>query len=342
MIFLIICWDSEKGGVMRKFQSKVTSGMMGGLLVLSLVGCQGNDLAAEAPEHTPTAMVTETPSPTNFPTLTPTITLTPSQTPVPSVRFTVIGDFGQAGPELEQVAALIDSWQVDFIITTGDNNYPSGEASTIDENIGQYFHEYIYPYLGEYGEGAQTNRFFPSLGNHDWFQVGAQPYLDYFELPGNERYYQFDWEFIDFFVVDSDWAEPDGINRNSVQAQWLKESLAASSAPWQVVYFHLAPYSSGYNGPTEFMRWPFREWGADVVLTGHDHHYERLEVDGLVYFVNGLGGGARYPVEDAVPGSQVRYRSKHGAMLVEATPFQITFSFINVDGEVIDTFILEP
>jgi hypothetical protein len=327
---------------MNTFRRWLSFIIFGGLVAWGAVGCQGANSVAETPDHTLMATMTSTLPPTIPPTLTPTVTPIPTQTPIPEVSFAVIGDFGLAGPDLEQVAALIDSWEVDFIITTGDNNYPSGEASTIDENIGQYFHEYIYPYQGSFGEGAQINRFFPSLGNHDWYQADAQPYLDYFELPGNERYYHFKWEFIDFYVVDSDWAEPDGISRDSVQAQWLKESLAASDTPWQVVYFHLAPYSSGHHGPTEFMRWPFQEWGADVVLAGHDHHYERLEVDGLHYFVNGLGGGARYAVGDAVPGSQARYRSKHGAMLVEATPTQMTFSFINVDGEVVDTYILMP
>jgi hypothetical protein len=327
---------------MASFRRWLSLLVLGALIVLAAAACQGANPTAETPDDTPTVANTSTQPPTIPPTFTPTDTPIPSQTPVPEVRFAVIGDFGQAGSELEQVAALIDSWEVDFIITTGDNNYPSGEASTIDENIGQYFHEYIYPYRGSYGEGAPTNRFFPSLGNHDWYQPGAQPYLDYFELPGNERYYHFNWEFIDFYVLDSDWAEPDGIGRDSAQAQWLQENMSASITPWQVVYFHLAPYTSGYHGPTEFMRWPFGEWGADVVLTGHDHHYERLEVDGLLYFVNGLGGGARYAVEDAVPESQVRYRSKYGAMLVEATPSQMTFSFINVEGEVIDKYTLLP
>ena len=63
------------------------------------------------------------------------------------IRFAVIGDFGDAGSDEEAVASLVDSWNVDFIITVGDNNYPDGEASTIDENIGQYFHQYIYPYV---------------------------------------------------------------------------------------------------------------------------------------------------------------------------------------------------
>lgn len=314
---------------------------MFGVFVLIASGCQTKTDVSLIPEITPISTITASPTLIPAPTLPTGATPTPSQSPVQVVRFAVIGDYGQAGSELAQVAALIDSWQVEFIITTGDNNYPFGEARTIDENIGQYFHRYIHPYQGSFGEGAQINRFFPSLGNHDWYQADAQPYLDYFDLPGNERYYRFNWEFIDFFALDSDWAEPDGIGQDSLQAQWLEENLAASDAAWQIVYFHLAPYSSGFHGPTKHMQWPFKEWGADVVITGHDHHYERLVLDGLLYFVNGLGGGARYSFETVASGSQARYRDKHGAMLVEAALSQITFSFINVDGEVVDIFILE-
>jgi hypothetical protein len=257
------------------------------------------------------------------------------------VRFAVIGDYGTAGEPLAAVAAMIDSWEVDLIITTGDNNYPLGEARTIDENIGQYFHEYIFPYQGEYGPGTEANRFFPSMGNHDWYSDSGGPYLDYFTLPGNERYYDFQWDFIHFFVLSSDWAEPDGIGQRSEQAAWLEEALAASTAPWKIVYFHHAPYSSGYYGDIAHMQWPFNDWGASVVISGHNHHYERLLIDDLPYFVNGLGGGARYPIYTPRAGSEVRYRARHGAMLVDATPTQMTFQFINVEGEVIDNYTIE-
>ena len=102
-------------------------------------------------------------------------------------RFAVIGDYGTGRQNEADVAAMIKSWKPDLIITTGDNNYPDGAAETIDENIGRFFHEFIAPYKGSYGNGAQENRFFPSLGNHDWHAKDAQPYLDYFTLPGNER-----------------------------------------------------------------------------------------------------------------------------------------------------------
>jgi hypothetical protein len=255
---------------------------------------------------------------------------------VPVVRFAVIGDYGQQGAALWRLEKMFEEWTVDFIITTGDNNYPVGSPETIDENIGQYFHSYIYPYKGEYGKGSKINRFFPTLGNHDWMWQDAQPYLDYFELPGNERYYTFTWEFIEFFALSSDWAEPDGIGKNSIQAEWLREGLANSEAVWQVVYFHHAPYSSGYHGPTVHMQWPFKEWGADVIFTGHDHHYERLIVDDLPYFVVGISGGPIYPIPKIYPGSQFRYREMHGALLVEATPDEIWFGFYDIFSELVD------
>ncbi len=269
-----------------------------------------------------------------------TPTKTPTPTPEPPVRFAVIGDYGMDNQAEADVAALILGWEVDFVITTGDNNYPDGETSTIDANIGKYFHSFIYPYYGEYGVGADTNRFFPSPGNHDWRSDGGQPYQDYFTLPGNERYYDFIWGPVHFFAVNSDSREPDGIGRSSKQAAWLKEAMSASTAPWQIVYTHYSPYSSARHGSNLALQWPFAEWGADAVLSGHDHTYERLLVGGLPYFVNGLGGAGRYWFNDPVPGSQMRYNGDHGAMLVVATQAEIVFEFINRRGELIDRYVV--
>ncbi|OGO64683.1 MAG: alkaline phosphatase [Chloroflexi bacterium RBG_19FT_COMBO_55_16] len=206
--------------------------------------------------------------------------------------------------------------------------------------MGQFYHEFIFPYLGGYGDGSDVNRFFPSLGNHDWHAAGAQPYLDYFTLPGNERYYDFTWGPLHFFALDSDPHEPDGADSSSAQAQWLQSQLAGSTAAWDVVYFHHPPYSSGAHGNTDRMQWPFKQWGAELVLSGHDHTYERIFRDGLVYVVNGLGGSSRYVFKTIVEGSQVRYNDDYGAMLVEASAQQLSFQFINRANEVIDSYQL--
>ena len=294
------------------------------------------------PSSTPTLpSVTAVPPTAVLPTRTPlqVNTLTPTLTPKPlAVKFAVIGDFGLDGVAEADVATLVHSWQPDIIITVGDNNYPSGAADTIDANIGKYYHDYISPYIGTYGPGADMNRFFPALGNHDWYTTGAQPYLDYFTLPGNERYYDFVWGPVHFYTIDSDENEPDGINAGSVQAAWLQQALAASSSPWNIVYTHHPPYSSGAHGSTDWMQWPFAAWGADALLAGHDHLYERLLVDGIPYFTDGAGGGALYNFSTPLPESQFRYNANYGAMLVTASETEMLFEFYNRVGKLIDSY----
>ncbi len=255
-------------------------------------------------------------------------------------RFAVIGDYGSGSQDEADVAVLVKSWNPDLIITTGDNNYPDGAADTIDENIGQFFHEFIFPYTGTYGPGALENRFFPTLGNHDWHTTGAQPYLDYFNLPGNERYYDFTWGPVHFFALDSDSEEPDGVDSGSIQAAWLQSQLASSTQPWQIVYMHHSPYSSGEHGPANWMQWPFVEWGVDVVISGHDHTYERISRDGINYFVNGIGGSSTYNFQDIVEGSQVRFNEDFGAMLVGASGNMLRIQFITRQGVIVDQIVL--
>src|SRR5438093_10053326 len=260
-----------------------------------------------------------------------------------TIRFGVIGDFGNASSNERDVANLVKRWPPDLIITVGDNNYPNGEASTIDANIGQYYHSFIYPYIGSYGAGATVNRFFPSLGNHDWYTSGATPYLNYFSLPNNERYYDFVQGPVHFFAIDSDPNEPSGTSSTSTQGNWLKNKLAASTAKWKIVYFHHAPYSSGSeHGPSTWMQWPFQQWGATAVLSGHDHDYERVLINGFPYFVNGLGGESIYSFGPAISGSVKRYNSDYGAMLLQVNgTTSIQFQFYNRSGTLIDSYTIQ-
>jgi tartrate-resistant acid phosphatase type 5 len=255
-------------------------------------------------------------------------------------RAVIIGDYGSAGPNEQAVSELVRSLRPDFILTTGDNNYPYGEARTIDFNIGLFYHDYIAPYPGRFGCGADRNRFFPALGNHDWYTPGARPYLDYFTLPGNERYYDVVWGDLHVFVLDSDPGEPDGHTADSIQGRWLKERLASSKARWKVVTMHHPPHSSGPHGPTTDMRWPYKDWGADLVVAGHDHIYERLEIDGETFVVSGLGGAIFYAIGTPVEGSLVRFSESAGALLIEADATILRARFRTVDGRQIDEFTL--
>ncbi len=302
-----------------------------------------------SPQVTPSITSTSTPLPTSTsthttvpPTATATFTPTasPTATPLPTVIFAAIGDYGTYDNSERDVANLVLSWQPDFIITLGDNNYPSGAADTMDAAVGQFFHSFIYPYKGEYGEGAPENRFFPCLGNHDLITEDGKPYFDYFTLPGNRRYYDFTWGSVHLFALNDVGSEPDGVGESSIQAMWLKDRLVASTSAWNIVYMHYPPYSSGTHGSTDWARWPYAEWGADAVLSGHDHTYERLEEGGLVYFVNGLGGGGIYNFENILDGSQVRFNGDYGAMRMEASATSLQFEFITQASEVVDVYTL--
>jgi hypothetical protein len=276
-----------------------------------------------------------------------------------SAHFAIIGDLGVDNANEADVATLVESWAPEFIVTVGDNIY--GSERTFDSAVGKYYCAYLADITPdddspdcEQGESA-SNRFFPAFGNHDYADGpidDAEDYLNYFDLPGNgipssntsgnELYDDVVQEPIHFFFLDSDTinrAGRAGSEAYDEQRAWLKTQLAASTMPWQLVLFHHAAYSScSDHGSQSWMQWPFAEWGADAVITGHDHTYERINLDGIVYFVNGLGGRSPYDFDEPVAGSQVRYNDANGAMLVEANEEQLTFQFINVWGEVIDRY----
>lgn len=261
----------------------------------------------------------------------------------PTVTFAVIGDYGDGGAQEGAVAMLVNSLAPDLVITTGDNDYSGGSAQSLDKSIGRFYHSYIYPYGGAYGDAAgdaaALNRFYPTLGNHDWPSGGyPEAYLDYFDLPGNGRYYDFTWGPVHFFALSTYRCEPGGVDRDSKQARWLKDRLAASRRPFKVVYGHHPPYSSGRHGSIGYMRWPLSAWGADAYLAGHDHSYERLMVGGMPYFVVGNGGRSLYDFEDILPESVVRYNRGYGAMLVRVEAHRAHFAFYALDGSVIDEY----
>lgn len=264
-------------------------------------------------------------------------------TPIKKVRFAAFGDYGSNDSNEARVTRLVKSWNPDFIITLGDNNYDGGGADTIDANIGKYYHGYIGNYMGKYGVGSKTNRFFPSLGNHDWESEGAKPYLNYFTLPNNERYYDFTWGALHFFCIDSDPHEPHGISKNSRQGKWLKSALASSSSKFKLVYFHHSPYSSGKHGSHSELQWPFKNWGADVILSGHDHSYERLNKNGTHYIIVGTGGRSLHSIGSRIQGSKVRYDQNYGALLGTLDGDVLTLEFYSLtnSSKLIDRVVIE-
>jgi tartrate-resistant acid phosphatase type 5 len=243
----------------------------------------------------------------------------------------IIGDYGVDGPGLNSVADLVHSWQARAILTLGDNNYPAGGRDTIENNIGKHFRSDI-----------DAGRFFPSMGNHDWDTESGAPFLEYFSLPGNERYYDVAIGDARFFIIDSDPREPDGIIQTSTQALWLKSALANANERWKIVLMHHSPYtSSSTHAPEPRVQWPFQAWGANLVITGHDHFYERLDRNGIPYLINGMGGHPSH-YNQLVPaeGSQVWFNDGFGALALRYDEFTLTSAFVAADGIVRDTIVL--
>lgn len=258
-----------------------------------------------------------------------------------TVLFAVIGDYGSAGEDEEAVADLVKGWDPDFILTTGDNNYRYGEYATLYQNIGQYYGDYIYNFDApeEYRCNGKAfteaiNRFFPCPGNHDALGPNElEPYLNYFSLPGAEQFYAFSWGEVAFYSINSL-----SLADHEVQKAWLAGAIEQSDKAFQVVYFHHPPYSPGPHGGSDRMQWDFYRWGVDVVLSGHDHVYARMEhqdQEGLHYLVNGVGGRSLYSCDQEYAQSGVALLSCHdsqfGAMRCFADSSQLIMEFYSID-----------
>ena len=138
-----------------------------------------------------------------------------------------------------------------------------------------------------------------ALGNHEYNTPGAAPARAYFRLPPR-GYYSYELGAWHVVVLNSNCRPAGGCGPGSPQQRWLEADLAASEAACTLAYWHHPRFSSGLHGsdPTMATLWlTLARGGADVVLAGHDHHYERFAPhDGIRSFVVGTGGRSIYPV----------------------------------------------
>ena len=227
----------------------------------------------------------------------------------------------------------------DHVLTLGDNNYQSGEASTIDTNIGKYYHDFIGNYRGSYGAGSATNRFWPSPGNHDWVATNLKPYTDYFTLPNNERYYESTSGLVHLYAMDSDEHEPDG-NKRDLEAGAVAEGQARRVEV--LLRPRLLPLPGVFVGRS-------RERHR-AALAVRDVGRGGGAVPGTITRTSASRSapsrtsrtGSARPAStisrsSALPETKFRYDAKHGAMLITATTTGITFEFWSYDGQKIDS-----
>jgi uncharacterized protein (TIGR03382 family) len=270
-----------------------------------------------------------------------------------SVHFTAVGDFGTGGTDQKRVAAAMLEARPELFVALGDNAYSSGTEEELQSNL-----------FAPMAELLAEVPLFASLGNHEYVTNQGQPYLDNLYLPSNnpansERYYSFDWGHVHFVALDSNCAIGlASADRCALAAQkaWLEKDLAATPQPWKVVFFHHPPWSSGDHGSQLAMRRNFapifEKYGVDLVLTGHDHNYERSKPmkgdaiagagqPGVPYLVVGGGGASLRAFPDAKPDwSVVRDDNAHGFLDVKVVDGTLTAELVTTEGQVLDRFTL--
>lgn len=282
----------------------------------------------------------------------PTPTPLPSVLPSPSAEprpFTLAaaGDIvcapGSSDPcrHLETLG-VVEQLGPDLVLPLGDNQYESGTGT-----------EYAAAYNLSWGRMRTISR--PVPGNHEYLDEDARGYFDYFNGPSSftgtagdrgKGYYSFDFADWHFVALNSNCEHiRGGCGRGGLQESWLRDDLQRSRQPCTLAYAHHPRFSSGINGssPSLAPLWQtLYELGADVYLSGHDHHYERFAPQradgtpdperGLREFVVGTGGRSITPFRTILPNSEVQDTTSFGVLALRLGPSGYQWRFLAIPG----------
>jgi len=174
-----------------------------------------------------------------------------------------------------------------------------------------------------------------ALGNHEYGTGKADAAIAYFRLP-RRGYYSYELGSWHVVVINSNCRPAGGCAAGSPQQRWLVDDLAAHPGRCTVAYMHHPRFSSGLHGSDETIAPLWRTLaagGADVVLAGHDHHYERFApIDGIRSFVVGTGGRSHYPVLNRLPASAAVDDRTYGILRLTLRPGAYDWRFVPVAG----------
>jgi predicted phosphodiesterase len=253
-----------------------------------------------------------------------------------SVRFAVIGDSGRGDQAQNEVAQQMVAWRqkfpFEFVVMLGDNIYPPHAPDDFEK-------KFEAPYRSLLDEGIP---FYAAIGNHDPETELTYPKFNmegrrYYTFRRNERRLEgLTGAGVRFFVLDSRSFDPS-------QLVWLREQLAQSGTDWKICYFHHPLYTSGrYTTAARFLRIALEpiliEGNVDVVLTGHEHFYERMYPQrGIAYFISGGAGSLRNgDIRRPSPIMARGFDSDFHFMMIEVSGDTLYFQAISRKGETID------
>jgi Calcineurin-like phosphoesterase len=251
-----------------------------------------------------------------------------------TTRVLAIGDFGVGGTTQRSMGEAMRSWEEDHpaevLLTLGDNDYTENPSAFHDNWVASF------GWLNAAGVGVAG-----TLGNHDVRVDGGR--YEYDELGMPRAFYGRRVGNVDLFLLNSNAVG------SARQLEWLRTRLAESSARWQIVAFHHPAYTCGeysrHAGITT--RWVplFERYGVDLVLSGHDHNYQRFaEHRGVRYVVHGGGGASLYSIRSCPASYPTRRvaRSVHGFVYLIARFDELRGYAVTPSGTVIDRFTVDP
>jgi hypothetical protein len=247
-----------------------------------------------------------------------------------SLRFAVIGDTGSGSQKQRDVGEMMvkyrEAFPFEFVLMMGDNLY-GGETPRDFET------KFSEPYKKLLDDKV---KFYATLGNHD---LALQVNYANFNMNGKE-YYRFKKGNVAFYSLNSNYMD-------KKQVEWLESELAKDTSDWKVCFFHHPPYSSAKKHGSdsqlrEVVEPIFLKYGVDVVLSGHDHVYERIKPQkGIYYFVSGAGGQLRSgDVKSTSPLTEKAYDRDMHFMLFEVAGDQMYFQTISRTGETVDSGVI--
>jgi 3',5'-cyclic AMP phosphodiesterase CpdA len=233
----------------------------------------------------------------------------------------------------EATARLLDNIG-GVVMPLGDNVYSDGSAGQFADCYGPTW-------------GRHKSRTRPTIGNHDYRTDHGGPYYDYFGAaagPRGKGWYSFDLGAWHVVSLNSE----AGASAGGEQERWLRRDLARYRDACVLAFWHRPRFSSSEHGSSPDLAplWrALQEAGAEVVLAGHDHVYERFEPlnaagrpdpAGLRSFVVGTGGAPRYAFGQPLTGSVVRMNDRAGVLRLTLRARSYAWEFVPVDGEPVD------
>jgi acid phosphatase type 7 len=265
----------------------------------------------------------------------PRLTLTPYTGDPILVGAAKIGNCRGQGDEA--TAQLLDG-MAGTVFTAGDNAYPDGTAANFAECYDPSW-------------GRHIDRTRPTLGHHDYFTEGATGYFDYFgEAAGapTKGYYSYDTREWHVIALNSLCSQVGGCDSTSPMVNWLEQDLAANPNTCTLAYFNHALFSSGRHGNASQVKpiWNvLYAAGADVVVNGRDHSYERFapqdpngaldKAKGIREFVVGTGGAGLFSFDLGTikPNSEARNDHTYGVLTLTLHPSSYDWQFVPVAGK---------